>query len=118
MLEILLTPKISANKKLSMLRDGYGMIVSDNISEEVDYMCNLSEGVLEEGREQERRKFAEERRRFAEERGRFAEERGRFAEERGRFFETAASLVRDGLLGTHAAAERFGLSEDDLIKAL
>ena len=60
-------------------------------------MCNLSEGVLEEGRRQERQKFAEERRRF---------------------FETAASLVRDGILGAREAAERFGLSEDDIVKAL
>ena len=67
-------------------------------------MCNLSEGVLEEGREQERQ--------------RFAEERGRFAEERKRFFETAVSLVRDGLLGPREAAERFGLPEDDLLKAM
>ena len=60
-------------------------------------MCNLSEGVLEEGREQERQKFAEERKRF---------------------FETAVSLVRDGLLGPHEAAERFGLPEEDLLRAV
>ena len=111
MLEVLLATGVGAGEKVAALRDEYGMIMTDSMNEEVGDMCNLSEGVLEEGREQERQRFAEER-------GRFAEERGRFAEERQRFFETAVSLVRDGLLGPREAAERFGLPEDDLLKAL
>ena len=125
MLEVLLTTRMSAGKKLAWLSGRYGMIMTEAMNEEVDEMCNLSEGVLEEGREQERRKFAEERGRFAEERGRFAEERGRFAEERGRFaeergrfFETALSLVRDGILAPREAAERFGFPEGDILGAL
>lgn len=118
MLEVLLATSMSASEKVSVLQDEYGMIMTESMNEEVSDMCNLSEGVLEEGREQERQKFAEERGRFAEERGRFAEERGRFAEERKRFLETAVSLVRDGLLGPREAADRFGLPEDELLRAM
>ena len=68
------------------------------MNEEVDAMCNLSEGVLEEGREQGRA----EGREF----------------ERRQFFEAAVSLVRDGLLDPREAAERFGFAEGELLRAL
>lgn len=102
MLEVLLATGLGAGKKIAVLRDGYGMIMTDEMSEGVDEMCNLSEGVLEEGREQGRKEGREQGRK----------------EERKRFLEAAVSLVRDGLLGSREAAERFGFSEDDLMRAL
>ena len=106
MLEILLTTRMNADKKLALLSRRYGMIMTDSMNEEVDAMCNLSEGVLEEGREQGRAEGREQGR---------AE--GRELERR-QFFEAAVSLVRDGLLAPREAAERFGFAEGELLRAL
>lgn len=52
MLNILFTMKISAEEKKRLLEKNYGIIMTKNMDEEVEYMCNLSEGILKQGLEQ------------------------------------------------------------------
>lgn len=52
MLNILFTMKISAEEKKRLLEKNYGIIMTKNMDKEVEYMCNLSEGILKQGLEQ------------------------------------------------------------------
>ena len=49
MLFILFIAKWKAEDKKARLKEKYGIIMTQEIESEVDYMCNLSQGIREEG---------------------------------------------------------------------
>ena len=49
MLSILFIAKWKAEDKKARLKEKYGIIMTQEIEREVDYMCNLSQGIREEG---------------------------------------------------------------------
>ena len=49
MLFILFIAKLKAEDKKARLKEKYGIIMTQEIESEVDYMCNLSQGIREEG---------------------------------------------------------------------
>jgi hypothetical protein len=51
-LHILLSNKIKPDEKKKILTNDFKMDMSNNIDEELKDMCNLSEGLIEEGREE------------------------------------------------------------------
>ncbi|MCB6603203.1 hypothetical protein LI129_20630, partial [Erysipelatoclostridium ramosum] len=46
---ILFIAKWKAEDKKARLKEKYGIIMTQEIESEVDYMCNLSQGIREEG---------------------------------------------------------------------
>ena len=52
LLNRLLSEKLSAEEKLEMLETEYKISRTEKIEEELTHMCNLSQGVLQRGREQ------------------------------------------------------------------
>lgn len=126
MLEILLATGIEAQKKLLILHEKYGIIVSEDLSERVKAMCNLSVGAIEEGYVQGmndgwkegHEKGWKEGRAEGREQGR-AEGRAEGRDnERAAFLRATAAMVRDGLLALSLASERFGFSEQEIRAAL
>jgi len=122
MLEVLLATGIEAQEKLLTLHEKYGIIISEDLSERVKAMCNLSVGAIEEGYVQGmndgwkkgHEKGWNEGRAVGWERGR---EEGR-DNERAAFLSATAAMVRDGLLALSLASERFGFSEQEILAAL
>jgi hypothetical protein len=49
LLSALFSSKLSVNEKLNIIGTEYNIPLEDNTGKEVDVMCNLSQGVLEEG---------------------------------------------------------------------
>ena len=102
MLEVLFAAHIDARQKIRMLKEGYGIMMSDGFSKKVSDMCNLSVGYYEEGVREGREQGLKQ---------------GREGE-RAAFLQVAATMVRDGVLALGEAARRFGFSEDELRAAL
>lgn len=49
LLKTLLSVQLTSNEKLDIMKNEYHIAESQNIREEVSYMCNLSQGIREEG---------------------------------------------------------------------
>ena len=49
MLDVLLSRKTSEAEKRKILRDDYDIRMTQTMEQEVSVMCNLSEGIMEEG---------------------------------------------------------------------
>lgn len=49
LLGTLLSTQISADEKLRIIKTEYGILLEENIEEEVSGMCNLSQGIWEMG---------------------------------------------------------------------
>ncbi|MGM9528685.1 MAG: hypothetical protein ACI3XH_01605 [Phascolarctobacterium sp.] len=56
LLSILLSRNLEAEKRINILVNDYHIEVNQKVKQEVEHMCNLSQGVREEGRVEERRK--------------------------------------------------------------
>ena len=102
MLEVLLSTRIEAEKKIEYLENQCGIVMTKHLNERVINVCNLSQGAIEEG--------------FKE--GHKAGRREGRNEERARFLEVAAALVNDGTLALKDAAARFGFTEQEIRIAL
>ena len=61
MLEVLLSRTLRPADKLKVLRDGYGIMVSEDMGERMGDMCNLGEGIYLEGIEVGREEGREEK---------------------------------------------------------
>lgn len=58
MLEILLKGDFSAEQRKGILEDHYGIKMTEQMEKEVGHMCNLSQGVMEQGEEKKARETA------------------------------------------------------------
>ena len=99
MLEVLFSQTMTPQEKKEIMQKDFGIKFSEPIKKEAEYMCNLSQGVLERGI------------RLGEQRG---EQWGR---ERGRA-ETFYGLVRSGLLKVPQAAAQLELSEEEFLRRM
>ena len=54
MLSTLLSAKMAADKKKDRLENKYGLLMTKDVEEEVNQMCNLGEGIAENARKEER----------------------------------------------------------------
>ena len=115
MLEVLFSQNKTAQEKKQIMQDDFGIQFSEPIKKEAEYMCNLSQGVLEKGiRLGELR--GEQR---GIERGRQEgrQEGEQWGREKGRQ-EAFYGLVHSGLLSAALAAAQLGLSEEEFLRRM
>ena len=99
MLEVLFSQNKTAQEKKQIMQEDFGIKFSEPIKKEAEYMCNLSQGVLEKGIRLGRAE---------------GEQRGI---ERGRL-EAFYGLVHSGLLSAALAAAQLGLSEEEFLRRM
>lgn len=90
------------------------MPISALVQERVNSMCNLSEGILNEGVEKGRSEGLKEGLKEGRSEG-LKEGRD---ETRREFLRPTADLVREGVYSLQEAARRFGFTEQELASAL
>ncbi len=98
---------LSESEKKRALSDEFNIEITEQISEEVLKVCNLSTGVLNKGREQGRVEGREQGRVEGREQGRVEGT-----------LKTLLDLVRDGLLKLEEAAPRANMSESAFMEQL
>ena len=50
MLSVLLSRNLDAKERMNILQDSFDIAMTEKVKQEVDEMCNLSQGVREDGR--------------------------------------------------------------------
>lgn len=91
MLSVLLSNELDAKKKTEILTRDYGMVMTEELEEEVLRMCNYSKGVAEKGIQQ--------------------------GIQEG-ILQTLCSLVKDGLLKSEEAAKRMNVTEEVFLRKM
>lgn len=126
MLEVLLSSRIDAGKKLQALEADYDIMVTEDFDERTSAMCNLSEGVFEQGRvagiaaghEQGLKQGRAEGIATGRAEGRAEGQAEGRAEERKATLDKVAALVRAGSLSLSDAMATFQVSEKELLERL
>ncbi len=114
MLEVLLSTRMPASKKIAYLESECGIVMSECLNERVINVCNLSQGAIEEGFKEGCKEGLKVGRKEGLKVGRKEGRKEGRSEERARFLEVAAALVSDGTLALRDAAVRFGFSEQEI----
>ena len=95
---------LTAGERLNIIKEEYDIPIEQNIEQEVDVMCNLSQGIKEAGIEEGRKEGREEGREEGRKEGRVE---GR---KEGRSEGRAEEIIETGY--------EFGLSEQDILERL